>query len=201
MGVNEFLLGAPASDQSSGSMPSGFSTEASGGTWRGIGSSWFNASNVAKEDWVRSEQSANNAYFRQLDLDEHAREFNSAEAQKERDWAQMMRKTAYQDTVESMRAAGINPILAYSQGSVSTPSGSSASAGSGSSSGGYRPSGYSDPMNGVLKLVAGLISTLATGNPASATVISETIDILSNPNDSRSSKLGSRTTTKKYYSR
>lgn len=33
-----------------------------------------------------------------------------------------MRKTSYQDTMESMKNAGLNPILAYTNGAVNTPS-------------------------------------------------------------------------------
>lgn len=72
-----------------------------------------------------------------------AREFNSAEAAKNRDFqagmfqsAQdyntTMANTAYQRAVGDMRAAGLNPMLAYSQGgapapTMSAPSGSAAS--------------------------------------------------------------------------
>lgn len=45
------------------------------------------------------------------------------EAQKQRDWAQMMRSTAYQDTVQDMIAAGLNPALAYQQGPSGSPGG------------------------------------------------------------------------------
>lgn len=51
---------------------------------------------------------------------------NMALAQRQMDFQQMMSSTAYQRAMQDMRQAGINPILAYSQGGASTPSGSTA---------------------------------------------------------------------------
>lgn len=59
-----------------------------------------------------------------------AKKFNSAEAAAERAFQKEMRGTAYQDTVKDMIAAGINPILAATNGATSAPSGASASIGS-----------------------------------------------------------------------
>ena len=58
-----------------------------------------------------------------------AKKYNSAEAAAERAFAKQMRGTAYQDTVKDMIAAGINPILAATNGATATPSGASASIG------------------------------------------------------------------------
>lgn len=83
-----------------------------------------------------------------------AMNYNSAEALANREWQEHMSSTAYQRAVEDMRKAGLNPILAFSNGGASTPGGSAgtisgASMGLASSSalgvsrsGGFVPNAY-----------------------------------------------------------
>lgn len=46
---------------------------------------------------------------------------NDAEARMSRMWQENMRASAYQTTVADLKAAGLNPMLAYSQGANQTP--------------------------------------------------------------------------------
>lgn len=83
-----------------------------------------------------------------------AMNYNSAEALANRDWQEKMSSTSYQRAVEDMKKAGLNPILAFSNGGASTPGGSAgtisgASMGLASSSalgisrsGGFVPNAY-----------------------------------------------------------
>lgn len=96
----------------------------------------------------------------QQNMWEQTSAYNTSEAQRNRDWQEYMSNTAYQRAMADMRAAGLNPILAYAQGGASTPGGSSASMGtmSGAMGTGYSYQGLQE-NNGILKITEFVANT------------------------------------------
>lgn len=61
-----------------------------------------------------------------------ARDWSAQQAARQMDFQERMRATQYQTAVEDMKKAGLNPMLAYSQGGAGTPGGSMGSGGAAS---------------------------------------------------------------------
>lgn len=130
----------------------------------GLGAEAADSSAVANQNRFNAEQAAINRNwqanqanvtrdFNALEAAK-AREFNAGEAgilrgfedtqaRRQMDFQERMRATQYQTAVADMRAAGINPMVAFSQGGAGTPAGASASgsAASGPSASASAPGG------------------------------------------------------------
>lgn len=123
-------------------------SSAAGVSSSGISGSWY--------DTFRSISDANNAF--NLDQVHEVNAFNAAEAQKNRDWQEMMSNTAHQREVKDLIAAGLNPILsAGGQGAVT---------GSGATASGQRAIADNTLGNGVVSLMNSLISAASAQSVA-----------------------------------
>lgn len=95
----------------------------------GIGSTgvpWGAVGNIASGILGFEGQQSANEMNQQIAQNNSA--FNADQAQLNRDFQERMRSTQYQTAVGDMKAAGLNPMLAYSQGGAGNLSGSTATA-------------------------------------------------------------------------
>lgn len=122
---------------------------------------------VGSDRWYNAYESAID-FDRNVALTQANNQFNAEESQKARDWSEQMSNTEVQRRMNDLKAAGVNPMLAYQSGAAgaSTPSSSVASAASANVSHTNASPKHTSiaPLLGTMLLVAGKAALTGTAS-------------------------------------
>lgn len=129
----------------------------------------FHPEDIAREDFRRNETAQDNQLKRDLYMLDKQYEYNSREAEKQRDYDREMSNTEIARRMADLKNSGLNPVLAVTQGGASYSGGTSAHV-SGSRSSSSPGKGFTDTaLGGILSTILHIGAGLYTAGAHNAT--------------------------------